>query len=61
MTYTIYIYIYMCSCVCIEKMEKYFTYLKVRKQFLPTCLVKVKVVWKQGKSLGGENSEVMES
>ena len=55
--YTIYIYIY----IYIEKLEKYFTYLKVRKQFLLISLVKVKVVWKQGKSLGGENTEVMES
>jgi hypothetical protein len=42
-------------------MEKHFTCLDVHKQFLPTCLVKVKVVWKQGKSVGGENAEVVES
>ena len=52
-------YIYLYSCVYIQMMEKCFTYLKVRKQFLLTSLVKVKVVWKQGKSVGIEKAEVM--
>ena len=42
-------------------MEICFAYLKVRKKFLLTSLVKVKVVWKQGKSQGGEDPEVMDS
>ena len=56
---SLYIYIYVHVCVYIQKMEKCFTYLKVRKQFLLTSLLKVKVVWKEGKSVGGDVAEMM--